>query len=146
MCVCVCVCANVKASSREFMKLSFPKFVGKQVTCLNLLSHFNVTLCQSGTVLQTADSLELTECELSCVHMTEWNKQVTSLLVAWCLLKFKQKYHGQECIPAGCLQSAAVAFCLAGEDGVSAWPGGCLPGWGVVHLTPWTDRQIPVKT
>ena len=68
-----------------------------------------------------------------------------------------KKLSKQECIPVGCVPSAAVAVCSGGGEGVPApgggeggvCSGGCLvPGRGVVsqhalRQTPlWTDRQV----
>ena len=57
--------------------------------------------------------------------------------------KFKLQFK-QECIPVGCVSSAAVAVCWAG---VSAQEGGVCPGGEVClegRCTPplWTDRHL----
>ena len=47
----------------------------------------------------------------------------------------------KECIPVGCVPSAAVAISGGfATGGVSAWAG-CLPR-GVYTSLPWTDRHL----
>ena len=50
----------------------------------------------------------------------------------------------QECIPVGCVPSAALAILggVSAQGGVC--PRGCMPG-GVLYTSP-VDRQTPVKT
>ena len=49
----------------------------------------------------------------------------------------------QECIPVGCVLSAAVAVCLGGVCQEGICPSGCLPMGGRVargvRLPPWTE-------
>ena len=54
----------------------------------------------------------------------------------------KRKLFEQECIPVGCVPSAAVAVSASGPGGVSLWSRGrCLPLVlrGGVYTPPWTD-------
>ena len=53
-----------------------------------------------------------------------------------------QTFVEQECIPVGCVASAAVAVCWGG---VSAWQGGCLParGRGACLVCPGRGRYLP---
>ena len=71
------------------------------------------------------------------------SSRIFTLSQSWWWIFMHKK---QECIPGGCVSSAAVAS-------VGVYPGGCLPSRGVsapVHVgiqpPPWTEWQTPVKT